>query len=402
VYPHINEVQITGRRSLLVGASDQESLLYGSGASGYDFFPAVRVAWSSSDTTVAKVSATGMVQARKAGVATIYATTAARADSTRVRVLAAAYHLTLLGTLGGTFSEALDVNDAGVVVGNAQRAAGDTVAFRWQGGAMTALARPRFPANSGSALIDAQGRVVGTAEIAGPAGGVVTAVSDAGTLAGYWPSNSPSNLATDSAFTVAAGSVRTLPGLDCTPFVDPRPYAVNDAGAAVGVAYTGPTSCTFGTVRAVYWPVTGPVATYYLGYFMAPSAATAINNKGQYAYWTICRFCPLYSSAHGHLVSGAADDGLGSLIPAGEEYPLDLNEKAEVVGRAMVGTDGGGTRRYHGFISQGGVMTDVNDLVMDGTWEIVAVTGINESGAMVGTARNRTTGQMMAVLVTPP
>ncbi len=42
-----------------------------------------------------------------------------------------------LGTLGGAFSTALAINNAGQAVGNSTTATGDQHAFRWQNGTMT-------------------------------------------------------------------------------------------------------------------------------------------------------------------------------------------------------------------------------------------------------------------------
>ena len=54
----------------------------------------------------------------------------------------AAYTLTDLGTLGGTYSQAVAINEAGQVIGNSSYLADDADlqhAFVWQGGVMTDL-----------------------------------------------------------------------------------------------------------------------------------------------------------------------------------------------------------------------------------------------------------------------
>ncbi len=74
-------------------------------------------------------------------------------------------HLTDLGTLGGLYSAAYAVSDAGVVVGKADTETfGQTHAFSWQNGAMTDLGT-LGGANSLADRVNAQGQIAGTSEV---------------------------------------------------------------------------------------------------------------------------------------------------------------------------------------------------------------------------------------------
>src|SRR4051812_27067816 len=47
-----------------------------------------------------------------------------------------------LGTLGGSTSNALEINDAGQITGNSALSSGESRGFRWQDGVMTGLTDP--------------------------------------------------------------------------------------------------------------------------------------------------------------------------------------------------------------------------------------------------------------------
>jgi probable HAF family extracellular repeat protein len=397
---------LEGPKAMVAGRAYSARALYAATTTWpTPYAPAAKVTWLSTNPSVVSVAPDGALLARAAGQASIVASTSERSDTLAVRVMASGYAVTFLGALGGGHSTALDVNDAGVVVGNSSTAAGDTVAFVWKAGSMTALARPRFPRNSGSALIDALGRVVGTPELPNPAGRVLTAVSDAGTVAGYWGAVASDGLSfADSAFAIHAGVTRTLPGTaSCGRLGSPLPVEVNDAGDVVGSGTNFTVGTCFYAVDAVFWPAAGgPPSLHFNGYMGLPSAATAVNNRGDYIYWTICRFCEKYISAHGFLVSNGQETPLGRLIVAGEEYPMDLNEAGVVAGSAQVGTAANGLAVHHGFISQNGTMLDLSALAANADWEILNANGINESGVIVGYGVNHRTGQSGAVLLTPP
>ena len=73
--------------------------------------------------------------------------------------------MTDLGTLGGTFSFAVAINDLGQVVGSSTTTTGEIHAFRWQAGVMTDLGTLGGTSSEAHA-INGRGRIVGHSETA--------------------------------------------------------------------------------------------------------------------------------------------------------------------------------------------------------------------------------------------
>jgi probable HAF family extracellular repeat protein len=398
---------------MVAGRSQALRLTYLRTFTGAGLWHPRRVTWTSSDTHVLWVSPDGKVSARAAGRAMLVARTSARSDTLLVEVLPKGYQVTYLRTLGGAYSEALDVNDAGVVVGNASTASGDTVAFRWSGAAPVALGGFRFPGRwgtfgkrlpGGSSLIDAAGRVVGTAQVPAPPGAVATAISASGETAGYWPATAPGR-ASDSAFVVVHGTVtRLTQSVPCGPVPGPVPASRNDAGQVVG-SVSSPTTCSAGIAQsAAVWSDPGTLWVAAGGYMVLPAAATAVNSRGVYVYWLGCHECYRNSSVVGYFAGFEGPTPMQPLALAAPVYPLDLNDGADVVGTAEAPSElviGSPDAPYHGFLWRGGLMGDLNELVEGTDWEIVEAAGINRSGQIAATGRNRVTGQTGALLLTP-
>ncbi|NEQ24460.1 MAG: hypothetical protein F6K28_36200 [Microcoleus sp. SIO2G3] len=73
------------------------------------------------------------------------------------------YSITDLGTLGGSESYALSMNDMGQIVGTSQTSSGDTQAFLWQGGVMTDIGAAAGYNNSTARDINNLSQVIGDA-----------------------------------------------------------------------------------------------------------------------------------------------------------------------------------------------------------------------------------------------
>jgi len=117
------------------------------------------IAWSSSDATVAAVDATGVVRGAGAGTATISAKLGTLSASAFISVVAVGVlpgvQMIDLGTLGGSNSSALAINNLGQVVGASQLAGGANAvshAFLWTAaGCMVDIATPSDTKTSSAA-----------------------------------------------------------------------------------------------------------------------------------------------------------------------------------------------------------------------------------------------------------
>jgi probable HAF family extracellular repeat protein len=194
-----------------------------------------------------------------------------------------------LGTLGGSYSVAYDVNDSGVVVGVSATASGDTHAFRWdpRTGRMRDLGTLGGPSSTARAINDA-GTIVGAAggegsdhavlwragsstivDLGYPAGWIAASASDIndrGDIVGIAYSAADE---TERVFrsTRRDRTLRLLPGLKKDPVFQ---VATNDRGDVVGTYSREP--------RAFLWrAATGPLD---LPGADGGASAVDINNAG--------------------------------------------------------------------------------------------------------------------------
>ena len=184
-----------------------------------------------------------------------------------------------LGSLGGSGTLALGINDAGQVVGVSTKTNGAHHAFLWQSGTMTDLGTLGGASSSAEAINNA-GQVVGTSLTSSGAthaflwqGGTMI---DLGTLGGTMSalSRRPGDLSSPSPYPV------TLPlddhdyGPASGPWL-PNKRVINDAGQVVGRSTTAA-----GETHAFVWQA-GTMRD--LGTAGKTSAAVAINASGQIA-----------------------------------------------------------------------------------------------------------------------
>lgn len=161
--------------------------------------------------------------------------------------------MTDLGHLGGNRTEAVAINNRGQVVGNSETATGEKRPFLWENGVMTDLGAPSVP--SGAKDINERGQVIGDSVPGQPGraflweNGVTT---DLGSLGGIWVSAwdinergqvtgvSATGTGDDFHAFVWADAVMTDLGPPGNPSAA---LAINERGQMVGLIFTGPGEC---------------------------------------------------------------------------------------------------------------------------------------------------------------
>jgi probable HAF family extracellular repeat protein len=334
-------------------------------------------------TIVAAVTAFALVAALMGPLAP-----AVRASS------AAAYTILDLGTLGGSYSYATEINDTGWVVGHAS-ITGDTEGHG-------------FLYKSSSPLIDLDGGSYSIAE----------GINGGGTVAGLYTFDEPY---TDHAFaydgTLPLNDLGTLTG---TLGSRSRAFGVNDDGLIVGTSeapgggYHGflwtsggmtdlgaPAGYVNGEATAIndapspsialyeYPPVGGPHAFVYhvataswqdLGVFPNGymSFAQGINDASVVVGEASIPNDPYHSHAF-RSVNGNPLEDLGVLADSTRSGAIGINELGQIVGSSY------DPAPEHAFLWESGQMQDLNDLLPAGSgWELVAAWGINNAGQIVG------------------
>ncbi len=258
--------------------------------------------------------------------------------------------MTDLGTLGGTTSEAMGINDRGDVVGTSNVAPGNEQvdAFLDRGGVLTDLGTidPAFEGdglvsvNAGGlvsglsagddAALDRQGKVIDLGALAG-LGSVARGINDSGQVVGFSPTGS-----------LPAANGSSLPSLIVHAFLY-RHGKMSDLGTLGGMN----------------------------------SAANSINDHGA----VVGSADPANDSLnHAFLYSKGRMTDLGTL-GGPESVASAINNKGAVVGYSLTSTS---TSATHGFIDQHGRMVDLNSLIpTDSGFVIAAASGINDRGQIL-------------------
>jgi probable HAF family extracellular repeat protein len=323
-----------------------------------------------------------------------------------------------LGSLGGSFTEGLGINNAGAIVGVGEMPppppipAGEPTAqhaFRTSGTVsptMQDLGVPTGMFNSIAHAINNSGQIAASAIIKNPtqvgglypwhgyliqSGQTMSTATDIGSLGGTFASPEAINASGQIAgWSQLAGGTwhafRYTPGSGMVDLGAPgatysQAHGINDAGEVVGAVAIPGGSLAFRTK-----PNSAITAADYLGSLGGTYVgAMKINNAGQ-----VTGYSDLASGTVSHAFrtkpNAAIDpltDDLGVLPGGSLAMPHGINIAGDVVGDSSI--PGGN----HAFIVYGdsNTMYDLNDLITNrGTWVFNAAEGINDQGYIVARA----------------
>jgi probable HAF family extracellular repeat protein len=246
-----------------------------------------------------------------------------------------------LGTLGGDFSAAQDINEKDQIVGSSFTAGDELHAFLWQDGKMKDLGT--LGGETSRALaINEKGHVVG---------GSTTRPDSFDEVAFVWPGKGK------------LLKLGTLPGDTVSQAND-----INDDGTIVGQSGTTP--------RAVIWKDRRIEALPAPGTDL--SIANAVNNHRQAVGVAVITNV----GARAVLWERGTMKVLGTLAgtPGATSVATDINDKGQIVGRS---TSRSGLE--HAFLYENGVFHDLGTLSEDG---LSGAAGISENSLIVGDATN--------------
>ncbi len=295
------------------------------------------------------------------------------------------YVLTDLGTLGGPSAQALDINEAGDIVGSATNAASRLRAFLWRSGSMTDLGTIGGNHSEAVAISDT-GHVVGRAQ--------TSALKYHAVL---WSGGTTTDLTPSSDYAVAygvndigqvVGSIDNWKGFHwqngvltllgdlgggCSHAQD-----IDDSGRIVGASCTPQVNMPHATL----WQ-DGAIIDLGVAPGMEDSGATAINSVGQIVGTSGFMDKETYEiTSRAFLYENGVMNVLP--VPSKEAYGGDINDSGVVVGTMRAW---GGPSNWHAYVFADGVATNLNSLIPSGSGlHLKYASGINNAGQIVGTA----------------
>lgn len=332
-----------------------------------------------------------------------------------INIPAPTWSIADLGTLGGSYSFAYAINDAGEVVGlsftgekQPNSANYVTHAFLYKNGKMIDLGTLNGGLHSEARAINNAGQIVGqsfTAD-AGPLGffyqdgqmtvlgpnvdgaiGEANAINDAGEIGGLFRRAGAdgftyNHIASDGSMSYLFGST-TAEGSRTITIT-----GINNAGQMIGNGYT------YAATRA-YLNDNGTVTD--LGLLDRPSytgphetEAIAINNQGQIVG---------VSKKSAFLYSNGMMTDLGAILGAASSVATGINDSGQIVGYMAPPS----SQTVHAFLYSNGNLINLNELpeIKTAGWSIYRARGINNSGQIIAEGTNNN-GITRAVLLTPP
>lgn len=364
------------------------------------------VVWSVKDSSVARVDSAGTVHGVGMGSTVVRVVAGAHSGEVGVTVVMP-YTLTPLASFGGSAGRAVAINEQGQVVGTASlpKRPDDLregeAGFLWSGGQVTRLDFIPRDINGRGEIIGAgrhtsvsvwsngQWRTLARRDWMGRpdewSDFSSYALNDAGAVAGEMTNYTEATRidGVTGAMAVSAAGVRflgTLGGVSA--------YAndINEAGALAGAVRI------FGYEPRAFVEAGGQLR--FLTTAAIPSEAQALNEKGEVVGYFRRSEQPQRRAA---LWRDGETVDLGVLSGTVSSEAADLNGRGEVVGISSEAYPG----RSFGFLWREGRMMDLNDLIPGSEWDVLAATGINDRGQIVGSAMHRQTRATIAILLTP-
>jgi probable HAF family extracellular repeat protein len=308
------------------------------------------------------------------------------------------YSITDLGTLGGSESYAMSINDMGQIVGASQTSNGDSQAFLWQGGAMTDIGTAAGYNNSIAIDINNAGQVLGGTTSQAPV--LVSSPF-------LWSNNTITTLP-DPEICFASGindaeqivglciivgtnyaSAVFLPGGSIILDLPSSAYDINNSGQVVGAFNPEIVDVnTNNDYEAFLWQDGTATELGTLG--GTNSVAYAVNDVGQ----VVGKAQNTTGDFHAFFWDGAMQD-LGTLANYTSSVAYGINNKGRVVGTA---TNSSGSS--HAFVRLNNGMRDLNNLIpANSGWELIEARDINNNGRIVG--YGTVNGENHAFVLTP-
>ena len=315
------------------------------------------------------------------------------------------YTVTDLGTFGNVQSaQALDLNDAGQVVG----IAGGNRAFRWQNGTKVDLGTLGGSSASASGINEA-GQVVGYSALTTPPSGTHAALWSNGTITDLTPQLGTNESGWATAINESGQVVGNIGYAEAflwqngvrTPLGDlgggsSAANDINDSGVVVGSSSTDESASLGFMAHPFVWQ-NGVMTDLGLLAGDEDGGAAAINNAGQIVGSSGRTDPDTYESFYrAFLYSNGVMTALP--VPSSEAYAGDINDAGVVVGSMRAA---GGFSNFHGWVYVDGIVTNLNTLIPAGTGlHIAYANAINNAGQIAATAFDAQ-GRYHAVLLTP-
>ena len=310
------------------------------------------------------------------------------------RLLSVVYSVVDLGTLGGSSSMALAINNAGLIVGQADTSSGASHPFLYNPANASMQDLGTFGGATGSATgINSAGQVVGWAT-----------ASDNVPRPFLWTSSGLANLTPAGASGGQANGINDGGAIAMTlTMADGLNYAYLEVGGQYTNlnSFLGSTS-SLGQAISSSGQVAGNVSSVGLpnGWFLGNSAGatvlgapagsdgalsfnvTSINDAGQIVGYRIDR-SP--DPTEPNLPSGWLYAN-GQFAATAMQQPQHIDNASDIVGASFV-NGGADELDAHAFVIVGGVTQDLNNLIAAGSgtgWVLSQANGINSAGQIVG------------------